>query len=280
MNSLTLNTHAWMEENPMGKLEDIASVIAQGNFEVIALQEINQSMDAEEVEDDTFIPASGETTPVPIKKDNFAWLLVKLLREKGESYYWSWTATHIGYDEYDEGIAILMRRPFTSESILVSKSTDYNCHYTRRILKANATFADRDWTVFSAHYSWWKDDEGEALFSYEWEKTLPHIERNKGKAILFMGDLNNEANVKAEGYELIQQTAPYLKDTFEVADERVGSSTVLSAIDGWENQGGEKRIDYIWSTFDDEVVEYRVMFDGKNGPIVSDHFGVAVKLKL
>lgn len=280
MNSLTLNTHAWMEEDPMGKLSDIASVIAQGNFEVIALQEVNQSMNAEEVEDATFIAASGEATPVPIKKDNFAWLLVKLLREKGVFYYWSWTATHIGYDQYDEGVAILMKQPFTSESILVSKSTDYSCHYTRRMLKADATFANRDWTVFSAHYSWWEDEEGEELFSFEWDKTLPHISNSKDKAILFMGDLNNEASVEGEGYELIQKTAPYLMDTFKSADHTVGSSTVLSAIDGWENQGGEKRIDYIWSTFDEEVIEYRVMFDGKNGPIVSDHFGIAVKLKL
>ena len=123
MKVLTLNTHAWMENYPEEKLEQIADFIAQEEFEMIALQEINQTMASNEVTDDLFIKPSGETHSVAIKEDNFAYLLVRLLKKRGQTYYWSWTANHIGYDKYDEGVAILSKTPFSSESILVSDST-------------------------------------------------------------------------------------------------------------------------------------------------------------
>ena len=76
-------------------------------------------MEAKEIVDDLFIQASGEMYPL-LKEDNFAYLIVQLLKERGLHYYWSWTANHIGYDEYDEGVAILSKTPFSPESFLVS----------------------------------------------------------------------------------------------------------------------------------------------------------------
>lgn len=137
MNVLTLNTHSWMEEDPELKLRQIVDYIAKEDFQIIALQEINQTMEAKEIVDDLFIQASGEMYPVAIKEDNFAYLIVQLLKERGLHYYWSWTANHIGYDVYDEGVAILSKTPFSPESFLVSEISDYANHYTRRVLKGN-----------------------------------------------------------------------------------------------------------------------------------------------
>lgn len=277
MNVLTLNTHSWMEEDPELKLRQIVDYIAKEDFQIIALQEINQTMEAKEIVDDLFIQASGEMYPVAIKEDNFAYLIVQLLKERGLHYYWSWTANHIGYDEYDEGVAILSKTPFSPESFLVSEISDYANHYTRRVLKGNVSLEGKEWVVFSCHYSWWLDPSGDHLFKYEWDNTLPHIEKESQKIHLFMGDFNNEARLRDEGYDYIKTTAPQLKDAYVQAEEKIGSATVLSAIDGWEGHTDEKRIDYIFTDYPGEVKNCRVVFDGKKEPVVSDHFGVAVE---
>lgn len=277
MKVLTLNTHAWMEEYPEEKLEQIADFIAQEGFEMIALQEINQTMDSNEVTDDLFIKPSGETHSVAIKEDNFAYLLVRLLKKRGQTYYWSWTANHIGYDKYDEGVAILSKTPFSSESILVSDSTDYACHLTRRILKGHISVDNQEWAVFSCHYSWWLGPEDDLLFKKEWDETLRHIDPDSDTIHLLMGDFNNEAEVQEEGYAYMQKTAPQILDTYVEAEEKIGSATVLDDIDGWEGDTNEKRIDYIFTDYTGDIKSSRVVFDGQREPIVSDHFGVVVE---
>lgn len=279
MKVLTLNTHSWMEENPEVKLEQIADFIAEEDFHMIALQEINQTMEADEVADDWFIKASGESHSVAVKEDNFALLLVRLLNELGHSYYWSWTANHIGYDQYDEGVAILSKTPFVPESFLVSEISDYANHYTRRVLKGSLTLEEQEWVVFSCHYSWWLSPAEEPLFKHEWDETLRHIDANSNQVHLLMGDFNNEAAVRDEGYDYMKETAPQLQDAYVKAEEKIGSATVLNDIDGWEGHIDEKRIDYIFTDYPGSIQTSRVVFDGKNGPIVSDHFGVAVEFK-
>lgn len=279
MKVLTLNTHSWMEEDPELKLAQIADFIAEEDFHLIALQEINQTMEAKEVMDNSFIKASGESIPVAIKEDNFAYLLVQLLKESGQRYYWSWTANHIGYDKYDEGVAILSKTPFTPESFLVSKISDYANHYTRRVLKGSLMLEDQEWIVFSCHYSWWLDPSGDNLFKHEWDETLTHIAADSNQVHLLMGDFNNEAALKDEGYDYIKITSPQLQDAYVKAEEKIGDTTVLSDIDGWEGHTDEKRIDYIFTDYPRDIKSYRVVFDGKKEPIVSDHFGVAVEFK-
>lgn len=268
-----------MEENPEVKLEQIADFIAEEDFRMIALQEINQTMAADEVVDDLFIKASGEDYSVAIKEDNFALLLVRLLRERGQAYYWSWTANHIGYDQYDEGVAILSKTPFTPESFLVSEISNYANHYTRRVLKGTLTLDEQEWVVFSCHYSWWLSPLEERLFKHEWDETLRHIESDSNRVHLLMGDFNNEAAVRNEGYDYMKETAPQLQDAYIKAEEKIGSATVLNDIDGWEGHIDEKRIDYIFTDYPGVIQSSRVVFDGKNEPIVSDHFGVAVEFK-
>lgn len=279
MKVLTLNTHAWMEEDPELKLEQIADFMAEEDFRIVALQEINQTIEADEVADDLFIKASGESHPVAIKEDNFAYLLVRLLKERGLTYYWSWTANHIGYGQYDEGVAILSKTPFNSESILVSESTDYTNHLTRRVLKGTLELDEQEWVVFSCHYSWWLSPTGKPLFQHEWDETLHHIGKESKQIHLLMGDFNNESSVKEEGYAYMQETAPQLLDAYVEAEEKIGSATVLSAIDGWEGHTDEKRIDYVFTDYSGDIESYRVVFDGQEEPIVSDHFGVAVTFK-
>lgn len=279
MNVLTLNTHAWMEENPLDKIEKISDWIAANNYTFIALQEINQSMNAETVTDPAYVKPVGDQPEVDIKADNFALKIVEKLRAKGLSYYWSWTANHIGYDTYDEGVAILSKFPIEAQSLLVSASTDYAHHYTRRILKAKTAGEQKNWTLVSSHYSWWKDGKGNDLFRHEWDKTVESLDSDKASSLLVMGDFNNEASVSGEGYDHIKETAPYLMDTYPEAEEKIGEATVSSAIDGWDDHADAKRIDYVFTDRKKRVAAIRVVFDGRNGPVVSDHFGVEATIE-
>ena len=64
MKVLTLNTHSWMEEDPELKLRQIVDYIAKEDFEIIALQEINQTMEAKEIADELFISLKTVKTHV------------------------------------------------------------------------------------------------------------------------------------------------------------------------------------------------------------------------
>ena len=52
------------------------------------------------------------------------------------------------------------------------------------------------------------------------------------------------------------------------------------AIDGWKGHSEEKRLDYIFLNQVKRVLSSQVIFNDKNKPIVSDHFGVEVDLIL
>jgi len=278
MKVLTLNTHAWMEEHPVEKIEKIVDWIAANDYAFVTLQEVNQSMDAEEVSDAAFVEPSGDDLGVEIKADNFAWLIVKGLRERGLEYNWSWTASHIGFETYDEGVAVLSKAPFEAENLLVSTCNDYTHHYTRRILKAKTSGEQENWTVVSVHYSWWKDDEGNELFRHEWNRTINFLKEEAETSLLVMGDFNNEDSVIEEGYDYLKKTAPYLSDAFSAAEKRTGEATVTSAIHGWDDHTEDKRIDYIFADSKHKIACCRVVLDDRNGPVVSDHFGVEVEL--
>ena len=62
MKLLTLNCHSWQEENQIDKIKYLAKIIIEKDYDVIALQEVSQSVSAESVDS-------------KLKKDNFALLL-------------------------------------------------------------------------------------------------------------------------------------------------------------------------------------------------------------
>ena len=48
MKFMTLNTHSWLEPEPEKKLQELADKILLEDYEVIALQEINQLLESED----------------------------------------------------------------------------------------------------------------------------------------------------------------------------------------------------------------------------------------
>ncbi|SJZ48141.1 maltose 6'-phosphate phosphatase [Pilibacter termitis] len=270
MKVLTLNTHSWMEEDPLVKLEILAQFIIEKDCDLIALQEVNQLM-SESVVSHEFYKAPENS--VELKKDNFACLLVERLRELGVNYSFSWQSNHIGYDKYDEGVAILSK--FKIEEITtieVSKARSYDDFHTRNILGVKVKTKEQMFHIFSTHYSWWED------FVYEWERTRQYLATLE-EAFILCGDFNNPANVENEGYDYLMTSMPKLQDSFLSAKIVNGEFTVEKEIDGWSGNKSGLRIDYCFCSEKWRVKKHEVVFNGKNQAVISDHFGILVEIE-
>ncbi|MGF2054867.1 endonuclease/exonuclease/phosphatase family protein [Vagococcus fluvialis] len=269
MKILSLNTHSWIETEPLEKLKQIGDFIIEQKIDKIALQEVNQLMSAKEIRDlSYFCPNQNKDK---IREDNFALLLVEYLRGKGVNYFWSWTCSHIGYDIYEEGSAILSKTSFEAKSILVSPTHDKADYHTRQILLAD--FEKEDLQLASCHFSWWTGEK-ESGFYYEWQKLLKEIANVKDQ-VLLLGDFNAPAHLKNEGYELVKED---FYDVYELAKVKVGSYTVDEEIDGWQDNQEKLRIDFCFISKEKEIKSYHVVFNGKTGPVVSDHFGIMIDM--
>ena len=196
-----------------------------------------------------------------------------MLEEAGCAYHWSWLPAKIGYDRYDEGMAVFSRAPITAaENLLLSQINDYNNWKTRRALGICAG----DVWCYAVHMGWWKDEE--EPFADQWN-ILAAAAGAKPLAFL-LGDFNSEADVRGEGYDLILRSG--WQDTYRLARQRDDGYTVVQAIDGWRDTpdaAEKKRIDQIWCSKVIPVHSSRVVFGGKQEPRVSDHAGVLIEVE-
>ena len=65
-------------------------------------------------------------------------------------------------------------------------------------------------------------------------------------------------------------------DTYTTAESRDDWITVSGEIAGWEDQKEKKRLDLILTNTNVNIVSSKVIFNGKNKKIISDHYGVEV----
>lgn len=265
MKLLTLNVHGWQEENQMEKLKMLARDIASERYDVIALQEVMQSIDSPVV--------NGN-----VKQNNYAFVLIQLLQELGvNDYDFVWDMAHYGYETYEEGLAILSRHPIKSnDSFFITELQDMNNWKTRKIVSAVITYEGKDLTFFSGHFGWWDDET--APFREQIDAFFQHVPES-GLSFL-MGDLNNDANMRDEGFDYVKSNGFY--DTYELAKEKDDGITIKGAIAGWNQNGKDDglRIDYILCSKPVNVKSSYVRFNGKETPVVSDHAGVTVTLEL
>lgn len=267
MKVLTLNTHSWLEENQLEKCKMIAQEIATGDYDIIALQEVNQTIAAQTIVPDGFYCPTD--TLVEIKEDNFALRLVEELQLLDCDYYWSWTYSHVGYDIYHEGNALLSKQPIIAKEYLASQATDVWDHTTRKNLSGVTEADGQIVQVVSCHFSWWQDGK----FAYEWQQTEAFL-AERADTLLILGDFNNDA--ASSGHQLVLDSSLQLQDSFLTATETIGEASVVKAIDGWQDNREALRIDYVFASNDLQATEYEVVFDGTRTPIVSDHFGIKV----
>ena len=272
MKLLTLNTHSLIEPEYEAKRDAFVEFIRKEQPDVFALQEVNQTAAAPLLAD---VPAGYYPCPgnmVLLKADNHAAAVARMLEEAGCAYHWSWLPAKIGYDRYDEGMAVFSRAPITqTENLLLSRSNDYSYWKTRRVLGICAG----DVWYYAVHMGWWKDEE--EPFADQWN-ALEATAGAKPMAFL-LGDFNSEADVRGEGYDLILRSG--WQDTYRLAQQRDDGYTVVQAIDGWRDApdaSAKKRIDQIWCSKAVPVRSSRVIFRGTQEPQVSDHAGILIEL--
>ncbi len=292
MKLLTLNTHSLQEEHYERKLEACAAVILQEQPDVIAMQEVNQSIDAPLARAallDGYVPClsghaaireDNHSTRIAIREDNHAARIARRLRDGGLSYSWTWMPAKVGYGKYDEGMALFSLKEGirSAESFYISGCTDYQNWKTRRTLGIR-TEGRADW-FFTVHMGWWQDEQ--EPFAGQWKRLNNALQQKKeeGARIWLMGDFNSPAQFRGQGYDLIQ--ADGWLDTYQLAEERDDGITVRGCIDGWRSftENGQMpegmRMDHIWCNSAAPIARSQVIFNGSNGPVVSDHFGVLI----
>ncbi len=278
MKLLTLNTHSLVENNYERKLRDFTKAAAINKPDIIALQEVNQTCTEEIIppsELPGYVPCGN--TPETVRKDNHVYNAVKLLAEKGVDYYWTWLGMKLGYNKYDEGIALMSRsRILEARSFTVSAIDDYHNWKTRKIIGIRTENAPDTW-FYSVHLGWWNDED--ELFQEQWRRLGEAVSGDK-RAWL-MGDFNSPAEVRGEGYDLISSAGWH--DSFKLAEKHDSGITVGGVIDGWRDKLSSEcsgmRIDQLWCSENVPVVSSKVIFNGENAPVVSDHYGVIIETR-
>ena len=265
---LTLNTHSLLGENVERKLEILGDEIFSGDYDIVCLQEVNQLITSDTTQDlPGYCPVAGE---IAIHEDNYGLQLVRYLAQKGAKYYWSYAYNHVGYDRFNEGVAIFSKEPLEASSVLVSKSDDPSDYHTRKMLFCQTVVDGKKTCVASAHFSWLKDG-----FLDEWENAVEALAA-QGESLVIMGDFNNPTDTA--GYDMILNSPLDLQDSHKVAKSIQGDHTIIEDIDGWEGNKQSLKVDHVFTSKDIEIQSSTVVFDGGESPIVSDHFGLAVDL--
>lgn len=273
MKLLTLNTHSLVEDNYSKKLDAFVSAIAEQRPDIIALQEVNQTIAETQADviSEGYVPCVEN---IVIRKDNHVYKAADLLENAGIKYYWTWLPLKKGYDKYDEGISLMSRsRIIETDVVRISETDDYNNWKTRKIIGIRTEAAPDEW-FFSVHYGWW--DDLDEPFQNQWQKTVEYMK--KYSRVWLMGDFNSPAEVRNEGYDMINGGGWY--DSYTLAKTRDNGITVGKVIDGWRDKVSGTdgmRIDQIWCSQKAEIASSEVIFNGANKPVVSDHYGVAAE---
>ncbi|MBS7577189.1 MULTISPECIES: endonuclease/exonuclease/phosphatase family protein [unclassified Enterococcus] len=265
MKILTLNTHSWLEANQRDKIKAIAKEIINNEYDLIALQEVNQLIQSAELEQITAY--GGQST---LHEDNFALLLQREIEGLGQKYYFTYHIAHRGFNKYQEGLSFLVKTPIIElAEIITTPFNDFE-FLTRKAIRLKTKIAGQSYTFYNCHASWWANG-----FPDEWHRLITDIESQSGPIIL-MGDFNAPDDIKDESYHLISN---HFQDSFHEAREKIGRNTITESIAGWVNNTQARRIDFVFYNSLLTAKSYEVVFDNHRTPIVSDHFGVSVEIE-
>lgn len=270
--TFNIRSHALLEDTRA--LQGFVEGVLAERPEVIALQEVCQRRDAPLAETalrEGFLPAQRT---IPLRADNFAFRVARLIAAAGMPCRWTWLPVKVGYGAFDEGLAILCmkERIVRVESVRLSRTADY-AHWKRR--SALAVQTAEGWFC-NVHLGWWQDEEDP--FQAQWEALRGFVAQWRAAGpVWLMGDFNAPAEVRREGYDCIRTDGWH--DAYQLARRREGGATAAAGIDGWQGAacGGRMRIDHIWCSAPVAVERYAVVFSGDDRPAISDHAGVLVQ---
>ena len=243
---LTLNLHCYQEEQQSDKFSRIAKAINDLNADIVCLQEVGE----------------------PWNGGNGDWRLnaARIIKDQLiQPYHYHGDWSHVGFEKYREGIAILSKYPFVSrDSGYVSPIQDFNNINSRKVVMGQVDVPYMGLVnVFSVHLSWW-----EAGFREQLDNLMGWAEhRHCGPvaATFLCGDFNNPAG--SEGYWL---AARRYEDQF------------LKANNASLIREDDRHIDYIFAKKGSRLhaVSARMLFTDSDYGRVSDHPGFYAEFEL
>lgn len=252
---MILNLHCYQEDRQDFKFGQIAKAIDEQAADVVCLQEVAEYWNH----------GHGDWT------SNAANIINQRLKAPMHLYTdWS----HLGFDQYREGVAILSRYPLHhAQSRYVSDSHDVYSIHSRKVVMAQVQVPYIGAiNVFSAHLSWWEDGFSEQFRRLgEWAASLGQ----SVKATLLCGDFNIAAG--SIGYRQVVSDG-HFEDQYLAVNRRGLFEQIFRVNDPhWQNcLADDYRIDYIFMNkgADLAATSARVLFtDDDEYGRVSDHCG-------
>ena len=252
---LILNLHCYQEDNQDYKFSQIAKAIDELNADIVCFQEVAELWN----------DGAGDW------KSNSA----KIINDRLATPYHIHTDwSHLGFDKYREGVAILSKYPLLNQDArYVSDSHDVYSIHSRKVVTAQikVPYIGRV-NVFSVHLSWWEDgfaEQFQRLCAWAEAKQSAHV-----NATLLCGDFNIAAG--SPGYHLVVDGHQY-EDQYLAANSQGIFEKIFRVNDPhWQNYlSDDYRIDYIFLNKDSElrVCSAKVLFTGQDYGRVSDHCG-------
>lgn len=205
MKIISHNLHNYMESDRYTKLDLLAKEIVNLDVDVICLQEVGQFYLDNVIENG-------------IKSSNLALILQNILEKKyGIKYHLSVEMFKLGWNIYDEGLAILSKEEHHNvELIPLSNDTSYDNWETRYCLKAEY----KNLTLCNIHLGW--DSEQESAM-----KQFHKVYDLDFKNPIYLGDFNLEMGSEYYNYitnnlkDVIYEYDKSFKDTLTIfSDER------------------------------------------------------------
>ncbi|MEQ1529236.1 MAG: endonuclease/exonuclease/phosphatase family protein [Methylococcales bacterium] len=252
---MILNLHCYQEDRQDDKFSQIAKAINDLEVDLICLQEVAEHWNN----------GHGDW---PSNSAN----IIQQRLDKDFHLYTDWS--HLGFDKYREGVAILSRFPLLKqEARYVSNSHDIYSIHSRKVVMAQIKAPGMGLlNVFSAHLSWWEDG-----FAEQFQRLSRWAADKHGKSVqatLLCGDFNIEAG--SLGYDQVVKADEY-EDQFLAANAHGVFEKIFKVHDPhWQHYlSNDFRIDYIFmnKTSTVRVTSAMVLFTEHDYGRVSDHCG-------
>ncbi|NOS89882.1 MAG: endonuclease [Methylococcaceae bacterium] len=251
---MVLNLHCYQEDQQDAKFTTIARAINEQDADIICLQEVAEFWN----------DGYGDW---PSNSAN----IINSRLVQPYHLYTDWS--HIGFDKYREGVAILSRYPLlnTQARYVSENQSPYSIH-SRKVVMAQIQAPGMGLiNIFSAHLSWWEDGFAEQFQTLSrWAASMADY----APSTLLCGDFNITAG--SEGYQLIVQGHEY-DDQFLAANAEGVFEKIFRVNDAhWQHHlADDYRIDYIFKnkTSPLHVQSAQVLFTEADYGRVSDHCG-------